>query len=52
VFTGSSVNINQVKKMVTERMERFRNNPAELLARIQQIANDRYKNFCTNGAPL
>ena len=52
VFSGSSVNINQVKKMVTERMEQYRNNPIELVARIQQIATERYKNFCTAGAPL
>jgi hypothetical protein len=52
VFTGSSVNINQVKKMVTERMEEYRNNPGELVKKIQEIAADRYKNFCTTGTPL
>jgi hypothetical protein len=52
VFTGSSININQVKKMVTERMEEYRNNPSELVAKIQAIARERYKNFCTAGTPL
>jgi hypothetical protein len=45
VFAGSSININQVKQMVTERMERYRDNPAELAKIIYDIAKIRYKNF-------
>lgn len=52
VFTGSSININQVKKMVTDRMEQYRNNPGELVKKIYDIARERYKSFCTANAPL
>lgn len=51
VFAGSSININQVKQLVTERMEEYRRNPAELVKKIYEIAKVRYKNFCTAGAP-
>lgn len=47
VFAGSSININQVKKMVTARMEFFRNNPDELVRKINDIAAARYSSFCT-----
>ncbi len=50
VFAGSSININQVKQMVTERMEEYRKNPGELVKKIYDIAKLRYKNFCTNGS--
>lgn len=49
VFAGSSININQVKQLVTERMEEYRKNPGELVNKIYDIAKIRYKNFCTNG---
>ena len=47
VFAGSSINISQVKKMVTARMEFYRNNPAELVKKIYDIATVRYRSFCT-----
>ncbi len=46
-FTGSSININEVKKMVTERMEIYRANPGDLVRDIYDIARARYKKFCT-----
>jgi hypothetical protein len=49
VFSGSSININQVKQMVTDRIEEYRRNPGELVKKIYDIAKVRYKNFCTNG---
>ncbi len=49
VFAGSSININQVKQMVTERMEEYRKNPGDLVRKIYDMAKLRYKNFCTNG---
>ncbi len=49
VFAGSSININQVKQLVTERMEEYRKNPGELVKKIYDMAKLRYKNFCTNG---
>ena len=52
VFGGSSININQVKQMVTDRIEEYRRNPGELVKKIYDIAKVRYKNFCTNGNSL
>ncbi|OHD66790.1 MAG: hypothetical protein A2176_09955 [Spirochaetes bacterium RBG_13_51_14] len=49
VFAGSSININQVKTMVTERMQAYRHNPGDLVKKIYDIARVRYKNFCTVG---
>jgi phosphoserine phosphatase len=49
VFGGSSININQVKQLVTDRIEEYRRNPGELVKKIYDIAKVRYKNFCTNG---
>ncbi len=51
VFAGSSINIRQVKEMVTKRMEVYRNNPAELVKKIYDMAKVRYRNFCGAGAP-
>ncbi|MBN1497321.1 MAG: hypothetical protein JXA07_11165 [Spirochaetes bacterium] len=50
-FAGSSININQVKRLVTERMEDYRRNPGDLVKKIYEIARVRYKNFCTAGGP-
>lgn len=50
VFAGSSININQVKQMVTERMEEYRKNPGDLVRKIYDMAKLRYKSFCTNGS--
>ncbi len=50
VFAGSSININQVKQQVTERIEEYRKNPGELVKKIYDMAKLRYKNFCTNGS--
>ncbi|MBN2160415.1 MAG: hypothetical protein JW807_13560 [Spirochaetes bacterium] len=52
VFSGSSININQVKQMVTERMEAYRNNPGELVKKIYDMAKVRYKSFCSAGNPM
>jgi hypothetical protein len=49
VFAGSSININQVKQLVTHRMEEYRSNPGELVKKIYDMAKIRYKSFCTNG---
>ena len=49
VFGGSSININQVKQLVTDRIEEYRRNPGDLVKKIYDIAKVRYKNFCTNG---
>jgi phosphoserine phosphatase len=49
VFAGSSININHVKQMVTERMEEYRKNPGDLVRKTYDIAKLRYKSFCTNG---
>jgi hypothetical protein len=46
VFAGSSININQVKQMVTDRMQVYKNNPGELVKKIYDMALVRYKNFC------
>jgi hypothetical protein len=46
VFAGSSININQVKQMVTDRMRVYKNNPGELVKKIYDMALVRYKNFC------
>jgi phosphoserine phosphatase len=45
-FAGSSININQVKRMVTDRMQDYKNNPGELVKKIYDMALVRYKNFC------
>jgi hypothetical protein len=50
VFAGSSININQVRQLITERMEEYRSNPGELVRKIYEIAKVRYKNFCTSGS--
>ncbi|OHD68831.1 MAG: hypothetical protein A2W19_17300 [Spirochaetes bacterium RBG_16_49_21] len=47
VFAGSSININQVKKMVTDRMRMYKNNPGELVKKIYDMAMVRYEAFCT-----
>jgi hypothetical protein len=47
VFAGSSININQVKEMVTSRIQTYRKNPGELVKKIYDIAMARYKTFCT-----
>ena len=49
-FAASTINITQVKEMVTDRMERYRHNPEELVKQIYDIAQERYKNFCTAGS--
>lgn len=46
VFAGSSINIHQVKQMVTDRMQVYKNNPGELVKKIYDMALVRYKNFC------
>jgi hypothetical protein len=47
VFAGSSINIGQVKQMVTNRMKLYKNNPGELVKKIYDMAMVRYKTFCT-----
>ncbi len=52
VFAGSSINIRQVKQMVTDRMEFYRHNPGELVKKIYDMAKIRYRNFCGAGNPV
>jgi hypothetical protein len=46
-FAGSSFNMNQVKKMVSERINKYKNDPGVLVKKIYDIARERYKNFHT-----
>lgn len=41
-FGGSAINMKDVKKMVTERMEKYQHNQQEFINEIAQIATDRY----------
>ena len=45
-FAGSSINIMDVKNMVTERIGIYKENPGDLVKNIYDIAKKRYKNFC------
>lgn len=48
-FAGSPVNINQVKKMVVDRMRDYEKNPEELLDLIYKIAEERYSSLLSGG---
>ncbi len=44
-FAGSSININEVKRVINDRMELYRSKPQDLVKKIYDIAKVRYKNF-------
>ena len=44
-FAGSSININEVKNLINERMAAYRYKPQDLVKKIYDIARVRYKNF-------
>jgi len=44
-FAGSSINLQEVREMISHRMNSYRKNPQELVRRIYSIARERYKNF-------
>lgn len=44
-FGGSSMNLQEVRDMISQRMSAYRKNPQELVRRIYSIARERYKNF-------
>lgn len=46
-FGGSNIDINEVKELVFERMESFKDSPQELVNKIYSISKDRYRSFCT-----
>lgn len=51
-FAGSSININEVKNSITERMMAYQSKPQDLVKKIYDIAKVRYKNFFrVPGAP-
>lgn len=46
-FGGSFVDMDEVRRMISERMAAYLDNPQELVKEIYRIARQRYKNFCT-----
>jgi hypothetical protein len=44
-FGGSSIDINAVRRMISERMSIYRKNPQQLVNDISWISRDRYTNF-------
>ncbi|MCP4135674.1 MAG: hypothetical protein GY754_32195 [bacterium] len=46
-FTGSSINIEEVRKMISERLQRYKDNPQDIVKKIYDIARERYRNFCS-----
>lgn len=44
-FGGTSINLQEVREMISRRMNVYRKNPQELVRRIYNIARERYKNF-------
>ena len=50
-FAGSSININEVKKIINERMKSYRSKPQDLVKKIYDITRLRYNNFFQSSGP-